>query len=40
VTGQKAGLQRVRPYGPEGVTNENRTSAATNNDQMINKNHK
>jgi len=35
--GQKVGLQRVRPYGSEGVTNENRTSAANNNDQVINK---
>jgi hypothetical protein len=33
-------LQRPRPYDPEGITNENRTSAATNSDQVINKHHK
>jgi len=36
VMGQIVELRRVRPYGPEGVTNENRNSAASNNDQVIN----
>jgi hypothetical protein len=38
--GQIVGIPRSRPYGSEGVTNENRNSAAYNNDQVINKNHK
>jgi hypothetical protein len=35
--GQIVELRRRRPYGAEGVTNGNRTSAATNNDQVIKK---
>jgi hypothetical protein len=32
-------LRRVRPYCAEGVTNGHRNSAASNSDQVINKNH-
>jgi hypothetical protein len=38
--GQIVELRRVRPYGPEGVTNGNRNSAAYNKWSGDLKNHK